>query len=80
MAKPTGVKKVRHKLALPALPVNVENVPEVPEQRTARLVMRFLPSEKRMLEDVARSLGTTATNVVAHLVKQAWVGLLGKGK
>ena len=56
------------------LSLGVEITPDMlgPEPRTARLNLRLAPTERRQMQEVADALNTTTTNVITHLVAQAW--------
>ena len=80
MGKTPGRKRVRRrKLALPSLGVDVGRALPEAEQRTGRLTMRLTPTERQRLQDVADHYGTTCTNVLMHLVAQAWGAIHRKG-
>ena len=69
----------RHRVALPSLGVDVRGPVPEREQRTGRLTLRLTPTERQRLQDVAEHYETTCTNVVVHLVAQAWAAIHAKG-
>ena len=79
MAREKRRKTVKQKAALPPLGVDVQGAALGQEQRTARLTVRLTPSERRQLQELANRFGTTATNVLTHLIGQAWESLRRKG-
>lgn len=79
MARTKRRKIVKRKLALPPLGIDVQGAALGREERTARLTVRLAPSERRQLQELADHFGTTATNVLTHLIGQAWESIHRKG-
>ena len=73
-----GGTKVKRRLKLPPLGVGVPALETGHEARDFKFCIRLKPSERRKMQELADHFQTTVTNVLVHLVDQAWAALQEK--
>ena len=69
-SKPKPLKRRRVKLPSFGVALNPEWIER--QMRTEKLTLRFTLWERRVLKKMADAFNTTITNVLSHLVVQAW--------
>ncbi len=75
-----GKAKVKRRVKLPPVGVALPAELAPPEPRSGTLTMRVTATERRKMQELADHFGTTVTNVLVHLVDEAWTALKKGGR
>ncbi len=72
MQEPTPKPRAKRRVQLPSFGVALYPERVMRQMRTEKLTLRFTPRERLILKKMADAFNTTTTNILSHLVVQAW--------
>jgi len=72
MQEPSPKPRAKRRVKLPSFGVALYPERVMRQKRTEKLTLRFTSRERLILKKMADAFNTTITNILSHLVAQAW--------